>query len=157
MSYKYAGAHALVRLHERHVRSFLGTWRRAKAAAVILPSTEDPAYASLEALLRHVLSAARGYLLWICDALELSDPLVRPLPDQERIEADSEEYIEHLLDRWRLPLSDVATERFFRPEYESRWAAKYCVEAMLEHAVMHPIRHEYQLVTLLEQQAGSTT
>lgn len=35
------------------------------------------------------------------------------------------------------------------PEYPSRWKTLYCVDAMLEHAVMHPIRHAFQLEELM--------
>jgi len=51
------------------------------------------------------------------------------------VEREAEGYAEHLVERWRLPLVDVA-------------------EARLEatHAVMHPLRHRFQLEELLEGQ-----
>jgi hypothetical protein len=41
-NYEYRGARALVLLHERYLREYLAAWRRAKAAGVTLPSTDDP-------------------------------------------------------------------------------------------------------------------
>ena len=38
---------ALVLLHDDHLRQFLVTWKRAKAASVVLPKTEDEDYASI--------------------------------------------------------------------------------------------------------------
>lgn len=148
-SYAYRGARALIRLHERHLREFLETWRQARAAGTSLPETDDPSYASLEALLRHVLRAARGYMTWTCEQLELPDPEIRATPGADAIEAEADEYIDHLLERWRIPLREVAPESFHRPAFDSRWGVPYCIDAMLEHAVMHPIRHTLQLEELM--------
>jgi hypothetical protein len=40
-------------------------------------------------------------------------------------------------------------EEFSKPVYSSRWGVNYCVDAMLEHAVMHPERHRFQLLELM--------
>ena len=148
--YAYRGARALVRLQAEHMRTFLGTWRAAKDAGVSLPETDDPSYESLEALLRHVLRASRGYMVWICEVLELPDPDIRPTPEVATIEAEADEYLDHVLERWRHPLRDVTGDRFEGAEYASRWGAKYTVDSMLEHAVMHPIRHGFQLDDLMD-------
>jgi hypothetical protein len=70
LQYRSRAVRALVLLHEQHLRRFVHTWRRALAASVILPPTDDPAYASLGALGRHVLGAARGYMTWMCEMLK---------------------------------------------------------------------------------------
>lgn len=150
--HRYPGARALVELHELHLRSFLETWRRARAADVTLPETDDPDYASLPTLLRHVLGAAAGYMRWICQQLDLPDPGLNPSPPSESIEQSADEYLEHVLDRWRSPLVDVPPESFDRPTYPSTWKIDYCIDAMLEHAVMHPIRHQFQLKNLIARQ-----
>ena len=64
----------MVKLHEQHLRSFVKTWRKAKELNIKLPETTDTDYESLETLLRHVLRAARGYMIWICEKLELPAP-----------------------------------------------------------------------------------
>ena len=53
--------------------------------------------------------------------------------------------MEHVLERWRTPLQEVGDDRLETTEYPSRWQTRYCIDAMLEHAVMHPIRHAFQL------------
>src|SRR5438128_3574092 len=70
LAYRSRAVRALVLLHDEHVRRFLVVWKQAQAASVVLPKTDDPAYASLETLLRHVLGAARGYMTWMCEVLE---------------------------------------------------------------------------------------
>lgn len=147
----YPGARAMVILHERQLRSFLATWSRARAARVALPESEDPAYVSLDTLIAHVCRAARGYMVWMCEVLDLPDPGIRSAPAAAGIESVVEDYIDHLVECWRQPLSQVAESKFDQPEYPSRWKVNYCVDAMLEHAVMHPLRHEFQLETLIGQ------
>jgi uncharacterized damage-inducible protein DinB len=152
-TYLYAGARAMVVLHDQHLRSFFETWKRAKDAELAFQITTYANYTSLETLLVHVCSCARGYMLWMCEALQLPDPEIGSAPDVNRIEAEAKDYIDHLALRWQRPLSSVPEEGFEKPEYESRWKVKYCVDAMLEHAVMHPIRHEFQLEELLKHDA----
>jgi len=148
-NYSYGGARALIALHEQHMRSFLKTWTRARKAGVTLPRTTDPAYKSMETLLRHPLKSSRGYIIWICQKLELPDPEIDPVPGLKHIEQSAEQFLEHLLKQWQLPLRDVPEERFFDRTYTSNWDVEYCIESMLEHAVMHPIRHEFQLINLI--------
>lgn len=147
--HRSAGVRALVALHERELRAFLPVWERARAAGIVFPTTSDPAYASYGALLFHVLGAARGYLVWICASLEIADPEVNPTPPADRIEGKAKEQLEHLADRWRVALAEVPDERLEDRGYASRWGPSYTIDAMLEHAVMHPIRHRYQLENLL--------
>jgi len=146
----YRGARALVLLHEKHLRDFLATWREATARGIELPETDDASYESLATLLRHVVRAARGYLTWTCGVLDLPDPGIPPVPQADEIEERAEEYVEGLLEAWSSSLATVEEPRFHRPEYRSRWGTLYCVDAMLEHAVMHPIRHGFQLEELMK-------
>ena len=139
----------MVLLHEQHLRRFVQTWRLALAASVTLPTTNDPACASLGALGRHVLGAAGGYMIWMCEVLALPDPGIRSAPDAAVMVSEAEVYMEHVLERWLAPLRDVSNEQLETPEYPSRWQTRYCIDAMLEHAVMHPIRHAFQLDELM--------
>ena len=145
LTYESRAVRALVMLHDEHLRRFLAVWKQARSASVTLPQTNDPAYASIDALLRHVFRAARGYMTWMCEVLELPDPGILVTPDPEELVQDPDAYMEHVLERWRAPLQGVGDDRLETPEYPSRWQTRYCIDAMLEHAVMHPIRHAFQL------------
>jgi hypothetical protein len=150
-NYKFRGARACVLLHETHMRDCLKVWKQAKAANIKLPETSDSSYESLETLLEHILGAARGYMVWMCKQLELPDPEIRAAPAANNIETEADSYLEHVLERWRLPLVNVPEEKFEPQTYASNWGTHYCLDAMLEHAVMHPVRHEFQLRELIEQ------
>ncbi len=141
--YTYAGVRALVQLHDRHLRAFVSAWEQAARDGIRLPRTDDPTCASLPALLHHVLRAARGYMIWICECLGLEDPQIREAPST--LPEDLAGYVEHLLARWDGPLRQVEERATEERAYPSRWGPPYCIDAMLEHAVMHPLRHAYQL------------
>ncbi len=147
--YTYRGARALVILHEQYMREFLSTWRKAKQLDVKLPATDDPDYQSLDHLLSHVLRAARGYMTWMCEKLELPDPGIDNYPPPETAEREAGAFLEHVLEKWREPLAQVE-EKLCYESHKSRWGMDYSIDSMLEHAVMHPLRHIFQLEELME-------
>jgi uncharacterized damage-inducible protein DinB len=149
VDYKYRGAKALVALQEKKLRSFLTAWGNAKELNIPLPETDDKDYQSLETLLFHVFRASRGYLNWICEKLNLPDPAIDPIPKVEVIEEKADEYLDYLLGKWKHPLKDLDEKVFYDTAYKARWGVEYCIDAMLEHAVMHPVRHEFQLNNLI--------
>lgn len=156
LQYRSRAVRVLVLLHEDHLRRFLQIWRQALAASVVLPPTEDPAYASLSALGRHVLGAAGSYMVWMCKMLTLPDPGIRAAPVVDAIVRDADDYMEHVLDRWLVALKDVPDERLETPEYPSEWRTRYSIDAMLENAVMHPIRHPFQLDELMKSNSRAS-
>jgi uncharacterized damage-inducible protein DinB len=149
LEFRYRGARALVLLHEQELRAFVETWERARLSDLDLPESADSNYASLEALLSHVLWWARDYMVWTCDKLGLPDPRIKEVPSPDRVIAALDEYVEHLLEKWREPLAGIPEEPFYEPQHATRWNIEYPVEALLEHAVVHPMRHRLQLVELL--------
>lgn len=106
-------------------------------------------FASLDTLLAHVFRWAGTYLTWICEQLDLPDPDLRPVPDPRDLDAQAEKYADHILLAWQSPLYDIPAKRFFRETFLSPWGVPYCVDAMLEHAVMHPFKHRFQLEELM--------
>lgn len=150
-TYQYRGARALVLLHEEHLRSFVATWHEAKAASIALPETDDSDYDSLEHVLQHVLGAARGYMVWMCEKLELAHPDIHDVPALDAIESEAEAFLHHLLERWRLPLANVPVDDFGKT-YRANWGIQYSIDAMLEHALVHPMRHTFQLRNLINEQ-----
>lgn len=104
-----------------------------------------------------MLSAAGGYMTWICEVSGLPDPGIRPAPDEAAILREAEDYLEHVLERWQASLRELLDHRLETPEYPSRWKTRYCIDSMVEHAVMHPIRHTFQLNELLAASANPRT
>ena len=46
---------------------------------------------------------------------------------------------------------NITEEQFYSPEYKSTWNVDYCIDAMLEHSIIHPIRHRFQLLELIKR------
>lgn len=145
------GARALVMMHEESLRHFVTAWHQAKSAGVPLPKVDRPDYASYAALLEHALRWSRTYVTWACEQLHIPDPDIREAPAVENVEAELDAYLEHLLAGWRTALCHVEKERFHDDTYPAPWGTPYCVDAMLEHAVMHPVRHRFQLQELMRE------
>lgn len=148
-NYKYRGAQVLVALHDAQLREFLGVWRQFEALGLELPASTSPDYASREALLAHVLGAAARYLIWMCEKLDLPRPELDERPDPARLPAGADRYLEDVLAAWQWPLRGVTEEQADNQAFTSRWGIPYSIDAMLEHAVMHPLRHAYQLRGLM--------
>lgn len=151
-NYTYRGARACVLMHEQFMQDFMDIWWAAKSAEIKLPKTEDKDYESLDHLLYHVFRAGRGYMTWMCEKLGLPDPEIADVPAVAEIEEKCDDYLDHLLEKWREPLVSVP-EDAFNTVHKARWGTEMAVESMLEHAVMHPLRHSFQLEELLSEQA----
>jgi hypothetical protein len=133
------------------MKSFLKTWKKAKEDKIKLPETDDLSYQSLETLLYHILKASRGYMVWICEKLYLAHPDIDPPPSKSDIQNKAGEYLNHLFEKWRLPLVNVSENSFRGTSYKTNWGDDFCIESMLEHAVLHPLRHEFQLKNMIKK------
>jgi uncharacterized damage-inducible protein DinB len=150
VEFQSRGVRALVLLHEREMKALLAAWRIAKARGVTLPATEDPDYASLDHLLRHILRAGRGYLTWTCEVLGRAEPGVPTVPEIDHVETEADSFLEVVLAAWRTHLTGLTDEiADGGTAYLSRWNHPYTIDAMLEHAVVHPMRHRLQLEELI--------
>lgn len=152
-AFSYRGARALALLHDRHLRACAATWQLAAAAGIEPPEQDSGAYRSLESIMLHVLEAAYEHMIWICRDLGLPDPGLDEPPREAVIERQLDDYLEHLLDRWPGPLTNLDEERF-REEVTADWGETFTVEALVEHTVMHALRHELQLAEWLAARAG---
>lgn len=153
--YRYGAVRTMVDLHGKYLQEFLDVWKQAKIVDISLPETDHPGYVSMDALLSHAFRAARSYMIWMCNQLELSDPEIQQVPPLNEIEAKADDYLAHLIQQWRTPLAEVEEVRFENQEYKSNWGTLYSIESMIEHAVLHPVLHRVQLLELMEEQQKS--
>jgi hypothetical protein len=150
VAFKSRGVRALVLLQMVEMEELFKVWKKAKRLGVKLPATSDPAYQSIDVLMRHPLRACRGYLTWLCEVLERPDPKVPDPPEPEHVAAKGAAYLKVLDKAWHKHMAWMSTEVLDSVTvYKSRWDAPMTVEAMLEHAVAHPMRHRLQLEELI--------
>ncbi len=144
---------SLVELHERELLAFVETWRRFVASGKPMPEANgDRDYESHGHLMAHVQGAARSYLLWVWEVLERPIdglPLVR---DHTVIVPRLEAFMSETLDGWRRHLAPLESEQLAPRQYLSRWGEPHTIEQLLEHAVVHPMRHRIQLERILADQ-----
>jgi hypothetical protein len=150
MAFKSRGVRALVILQMAEMNELFVVWKKAKRLGVKLPRTEDPAYESLDMLMRHPLRACRGYLTWLCEVLGRPDPGVPDPPEAGDVAAKGAAYLKRLERAWTTHVAWMPGEVLDSFDaYTSRWGAPMTVEAMFEHAVTHPMRHRLQLEELI--------
>ena len=150
MAFKSRGVRALVMLQMKEMDRLFVVWKQAKRVGVKLPATRDPAYQSMDLLMRHPLRSCRGYLTWLCEVLNRPDPKVPEPPDAEQVATRGAAYLKVLAKAWEKNMAWMPgrTLDSFRV-HTSRWGAPMTVEAMLEHAAVHPMRHRFQLEELI--------
>ena len=150
MTFRSRGVRALVMLQMDEMNRLFVVWKKARRLGVKLPATRDPAYQSIDLLMRHPLRSCRGYLTWLCEVLQRPDPRVPDPPEPEKVAAQGAAYLKALAKAWEKHMAWMPGKTLdsFRV-HTSRWGAPMTVEAMLEHAVAHPMRHRLQLEELI--------
>ncbi|MFG1690730.1 hypothetical protein ACGF5M_01020 [Gemmatimonadota bacterium] len=148
--WQYRGARAIVILHERELRHFLDTWKAAKARNLALSETKYKPEMTLEDILVHVLHWARDYVVWSCEKLQLPDPGIAPIPAVGDVASEVDSYVDHLLKTWREPFRALPEDVFWESHHRTPWGKNLQVETLLEHAVVHPMRHRLQFEELMD-------
>ncbi len=151
--FKSNAVRSCVELHEIELNRFYDTWQTFRASGTELPKTDDPSYASVEHLGGHVFRAARNYLTWIMECVK------RPVTDVDReddrvaVARKGRVFVDQVLAAWRRHLATLEDPELAPVAFKSRWGEDYDVEQMLEHAIVHPMRHRIQLERLMAQGA----
>ena len=150
MAFQSRGVRALVLLQMDEMRKLFAVWKKAKRAGVKLPATKDPAYESIDLLMRHPLRSCRGYLTWLCEVLGRPDPKVPDPPDAADVAKAGAAYLETLDKAWHKHMAWMPGRTLDSfTVHAARWGQPMTVEGMFEHAVAHPMRHRIQLEELI--------
>jgi len=151
MEFRSRAVRSLVELHEREIRSFLRTWERFVAADLPMPEAHgDEWYESRERLGAHVLMSARGYLTRIGEWVGRPVSDVDAGQDPHEIVARVSMFADGVLSAYRRHLAEISGEELEKQVHRTRWGDLMSVEQLLEHAVVHPMRHRIQLERILE-------
>ena len=151
MEFRSRAVRSLVELHEKEVQSFLKVWARFVAADAAVPEAHgDESYENRERLAGHVLMAARGYLTRIGEWVGRPVGDVDASQDPYDIVARAPEFADAVLAAYRRHLAEVTDQELEPQVHKTRWGDLMSVENLLEHAVVHPMRHRIQLERILE-------
>ena len=145
---------SLTELHERELKEFVVTWRRFVTSGRPMPEARgDASFASPERLAAHVQGAARSYLLWIWEVLERPIEGLLLTRDAAVIVPRMDAFMAETLEAWRRYQPLLEDDQLSPKQYLSRWGEPHTIEQMLEHAVVHPMRHRIQLERIMGAQA----
>lgn len=151
MEFRSRAVRSLVELHEREMRSFLQVWERFVAADLPIPEARgDASYENRERLGGHVLMAARGYLTRIGEWVGRPVDDVDASQDPYEIVARMSAFADDVLAGYRRHLAEVTDQELDQQIHRTRWGELMSVENLLEHAIVHPMRHRIQLERILE-------
>jgi hypothetical protein len=149
--YKSRAVRSMVALHAHELRAFVAAWKRFVASGLPMPEAlGDPDYESPERLVAHVQGSARSYLLWIFEVLGRPIEGLDLIRDPALIVPRLDDFMEETLAGWERHLAGLEDDELGPEMHTSRWGDPYMIDQMLEHAIIHPMRHRIQLERLLE-------
>lgn len=151
MEFRSRAVSSLVELHEREMRAFLELWEGFAASGLPVPEAHgDEHYENRDRLLGHVLMAARGYLTRIGEWVGRPVTDLDASQDPYEVVSRAPAFADAVLAGYRRHLASITTEELEPQLHKTRWGDLMSVENLLEHAVVHPMRHRIQLERLLE-------
>jgi uncharacterized damage-inducible protein DinB len=108
-------------------------------------NTQDENCRSIQTILSHVVSSGYGYADYLRNRFEIPStrPEKRLLSRQEalnELDAMLNYTIETLENRW-----EMTEEEIERIVIQPRWGGNYHMEQLMEHAIVHILRHRRQL------------
>lgn len=151
MEFQSRAVRSLVELHERELRSFLALWERFDASGMPVPEAHgDDSYESKDRLFGHVLMSARGYLTRIGEWVGRPVTDLDASTDPHEVVGRAAAFADEVLAGYRRHLAAITPEEVDPQVHRTRWGELMSVDNLLEHAVVHPMRHRIQLERLLE-------
>ena len=153
-SYREGAIGALLDEYERAVwelRGFVEQIAEDDALKVVDPETEDEDCRSVQTIMSHVVNAGYGYADLLRRQFDI--PSTRPpralLPPRDylaQLDAVLAYTNETLEGRWRMTYEEISGAVI-----KSGWGVTYDVEQLLEHAIVHVLRHRRQIEKFMRQ------
>lgn len=104
---------------------------------------------SIEVIMNHVIRAGYGYSNYIRDALSLeSEPIADKKITQNEIFAEIDKmmaYSNEIFENGQ-PITDEQLENVY---FDTRWDVRYNIDQLMEHAIVHILRHRRQIEKFL--------
>ena len=115
------------------------------------PRTADPHCRSVQTIMNHVVGSGYGYADYIREAFSVPSerPALALLGRTQSLDQFRQMLIytaRTLEGRWNYSDDQIGAVRI-----NSRWGVQYDMEQMLEHAIVHILRHRRQVERFLEQ------
>ena len=113
------------------------------------PDTKDEDCRSVQTIMNHVVRAGYGYSNYIRKGFDLDSTLpafqIKDVPESILSFEQMLEYtVQTLEGKW-----EMTDEEINKIKIETRWGAAYDMEMLLEHAIVHILRHRRQIERFL--------
>ena len=117
--------------------------------------TKDEDCRSVQTIMKHVIGAGYGYSDYIRGSLGMAstspERRLHSLADVEaQVDAMLEYTVQTLEGRW-----EMAEEEMTSIVIDSHWGVRYDLEQLLEHAVVHILRHRRQIERLMQSSSNA--
>jgi hypothetical protein len=118
-----------------------------KLAVIVDPDTENPNCLSIQTIITHVVTSGYYYSIYIG---KLKDPGLKfPEPVLHKNIAgyfsDLDSVLKHTGDTMKNFSPEELDETEQHKKIRTRWGQYYSVDQMLEHAIVHILRHRFQI------------
>jgi uncharacterized damage-inducible protein DinB len=153
-SYRSGAIGALMDEYERaagELRSLVEQIPDDDFVRIVDSQTKDEDCRSVQTIISHVVRSGYGYADYIREQLSLTS--TRPEPELlsrmealEQLQAALRYTIETLDGRW-----EMSAEEISGIVIKTRWGAVYDAEGLLEHAIVHLLRHRRQIEKFIWQ------
>ena len=120
---------------------------------VVDSRTKDEDCRSVQTIMSHVVRAAYGYADYIREQFSMTS--TRPQPKLlsreesfEQFDASLKYTVQTLEGKWEMSSEEISVTVI-----KTRWGAVYDVEGLLEHAIVHILRHRRQIERFIARDA----
>ena len=150
-SFRPGAIGALMDETERAAEELLGLLEKVspeRYEEILDPETEDEDGRSIRTILAHVVRSAHGYADYLRDFFGMARgnspaPPATPVEAAEAVRSALAYTEETLRDHW-----EMTDEQAVKVVVETRWGGRYDIEQLLEHGVVHILRHRRQIEKL---------
>lgn len=153
-SYRKGGVGAMMDEYERAVAelsALVSGLSDAEYEAIRDLESKDESCRSIQTIMHHVVRAGYGYAFYIRKAFGANEerfvPALPSRTDCAKMLREVMDYTEATLEgKWQMPDEEIVKIRMEVP-----WGVTYDLEQLLEHAIVHILRHRRQIERFLSE------
>jgi hypothetical protein len=157
--YRIGGLGAIMDEYQKAVDEYSSILSKVSViefAEIVDFKTDDEDCRSIQTVSRHVIRSGYRYAAYVLEALEI--PFDIPDADKMAIEnvehaiAETSNMFHFTITRLYDSNRDLVDSNLGNIRFMARWGGEYSIEQMLEHAIVHILRHRRQISRFIQKQ-----
>lgn len=121
----------------------------AELITLVDPFTQNPECKSIQTILTHVVSSGFSYAIYIHELKEASPRIRQSIFRHTALEYTND--LNELLDFTAKTLSHFEDQELEAFQIKTAWGQNYDIEQLMEHAIIHVLRHRRQIEKFKQQ------